>query len=968
MATRQANPVLKHIRTLAGEGNLARLTDRQLLERFTAQADQAAFEVMVRRHGPTVLRVCRSVLRDEHAADDAFQATFLVLARKAGSLWRQELLGSWLYGVAHRVAARARVEAAKRLNREARAETHTVPDPAAELSARELCAALEEEMSRLPEKYRAPFYLCHVEGRTRDQAARQLGRSVRTLQRLLERGRGLLQARLSRRGVSLSAALLAATLTHGQVPAALPAALLAVTLAAARAATTGGAVPVAAAALAGGVLRRMAGTRLKILAVLAFVAVAAGAGLVARPGQPPEPPAPSAKSPDATARQPRAGTDLYGDPLPPGALLRLGSLRLRTGAPVFAVLPTPDGKGVYSGSWVPYVPLWDVATGKEVRRFDLPQKPGAQRRSVLGALALSPDGRTLATATQQGTVYLWDTATARPPRTLAGPAVPVLAIAFAPDGQTLAAAVSAPGEPAEILLWDTATGKERRRWQTRQQDVRCLVADPDGRLLATAGEGATVQLWDAATGKPLQALDGHGKFVWAVAFAPDGKRLATASQDETVRLWDVATGKLLHKFDARGAEVRAVAFSPDRRVLAAAGSPRSLLLWDAASGKQLASLTGLREEVRSLAFFRRDQGLRLATGNGAGTVEILDLPDSATLRRSSADRALPVTPLHARGHRSGVYATAVSPDGKVIATGSQDCTVRLWDAVTGKEFRRLEGHIDWVCDLCFSPEGKYLASGGNDGFIFVREAATGKVVRHLEGHCVTFSPDGRLLATATTTRNPAIQIWDFATGRELRRLHGHKAAIFRLAFSPDGKRLASGGMGALLGLKAGNEEMEVHTMRLWDVASGKLLFQFGDPREYVYALAFTPDGKTLISGGDPRGEKDPGPLRLWETATGKERGPLPGHRDRVWSLTLSPDGRVLASGSSDGTARLWDLHTREEIRRLEGHRGWVTSVAFGPGGRTLVTGSWDTTALVWDVADLVGRGRLPKIDPVPGGR
>jgi RNA polymerase sigma factor (sigma-70 family) len=957
MATRQANPVLKHIRTLAGEGSLARLTDRQLLERFTAQADQAAFEAVVRRHGPTVFRVCRSVLRDEHAADDAFQATFLVLARKAGSLRRQELLGSWLYGVAHRVAARARVEAAKRLNREAHAEARTATDPATELSTRELCAALEEEMSRLPEKYRAPFYLCHVEGRTRDQAARQLGCSLRTLQRLLERGRGLLQARLSRRGVSLSAALLAATLTHGQAPAALPAALLAVTLTAARAATTGGAVPVAAAALAGGVLRRLAGTRLKLLAVLAFVAVATGAGLMSRPGQPPEPPAAPAKSADASAVQPRAGTDLYGDPLPPGALLRLGSLRLRTGAPAFAVLPTPDGKGIYSGSWVPYVPLWDVTTGKEIRHIELPQQPGALQPSDLGALALSPDGRTLATAPLQGTVHLWDTATGRQRLTLPGTSAPVQALAFTPDGQTLAAAVSPPGEPAEILLWDTASGKERRRWQARRKHVRCLAVAPDGKRLATAGEGATVQLWDAATGKPLQALGGHGLFVWAIAFSPDSKRLATANQDNTVRLWDTATGLLLHRFDAREAAVRAVTFSPDGRLLAAAGSLRSLLLWDAASGKQLASLPGLREEVRSLAFVPHAQGLRLATGNGAGTVEILDLPDSATLRRS-ADRTSPVTTLHSRGHRGGVYATAVSPDGKVIATGSQDCTVRLWDAVTGKEFRRLEGHTDWVGGLSFSPDGKYLASGGNDGRIFVREAATGKVVRQLQGRCVAFSPDGRLLATATMAQNPAIQIWDFATGRELRRLLGHRATIFRLVFSPDGKTLASGGIGFLPGLSFEGEPFEKTPLRLWDVASGRRRFEFGDANDSVRALAFTPDGKTLVSGFDPaRKDSNGAPIRLWETATGKERARLTGHQRRIWSVAVSPDGRLLASGSEDGTTRLWDLHAGKEIRRLEGHRGWVTAVAFGQGGRTLVTGSWDTTALVWDIAALVGRGR-----------
>jgi WD40 repeat protein len=331
------------------------------------------------------------------------------------------------------------------------------------------------------------------------------------------------------------------------------------------------------------------------------------------------------------------------------------------------------------------------------------------------------------------------------------------------------------------------------------------------------------------------------------------------------------------------------------------------------------------------------------------------------------------SPLHQFGHQSCIVAVAVSPDGKAIATGGLDATARVWDAATGKELRRLGEHNGWAGEVCYSRDGRLLASSSH-GLVFVREAATGKVVWRLPGRRVAFSPDSKLLATVN--RDPRsvawvwsdIRLWDLATGRELRRLVGHRANIDRLAFSPDGRFLASAGRASPYPAEGGKEDSRGRPICLWDVASGRPLFQFGAPHEYVYALAFTPDGKTLIWGGDQPWDKGRVPIRLWETATGKERGQLPGHRDTVYALALAPDGRTLASGGKDGTARLWDLHTGKELRRLKGHRGPVAAVAFGPRGRTLVTGGWDTTALVWDVADLVGRGRLPKIDPVPGGR
>jgi RNA polymerase sigma factor (sigma-70 family) len=938
------------LRQLVSADACRNLTDGELLQRFAAARDEAAFGELLRRHGLMVLRACRRVLPNDADAEDVFQAAFLVLARKAGSGRWGTSVANWLYGVASRLALKARQAAARRDARTRQPPERRASDPLAEITLREAQAVLDEELGRLPERYRGPLVLCYLEGATRDEAARQLGWSLGTLKRRLEQGRGVLRGRLARRGLTWPAALAAVTLGESVEAGVLPRPLAASTTRAAalfadgaQAGTAG--LPLRAAALA----QRMGkGGRLAWLKTAAALSLALGVALVGAgaPGQRATPRGDTAGPPAEAAR-----VDSHGDPLPPGALLRLGSLRLRTGAPVFAVLPTPDGKAVFSGAVAPHVRLWEVATGKEIRCFEVPQKPDADYLNIVSALALSSDGRTLAIGTRNGPFLLFEVATGKLLRTLSGQPDRSRAVAFSPDSKLLASTAGRSEGPCEIVLWDAGAGKELRRLPGHSQMVYRLTFSPDGKLLASAGEGGEVRLWDTATGRPLRSWDAHGKQpVMALAFTPDGKTLASAGHDGALRLWEVATGKP-RKRQPDSAAFPTLAFSPDGKLLAAkSGAPGFVALWDVASGNQV-ELLKVKQEVRALAFLTRQDGLRLAAGTADGTVLLWDLPGSATLLRP--DRVgRTAEALHALGHQSGVSTVAVSPDGKTIATGSHDHTVRLWDAASGKESRKLEGHWYGIKSLCYSPDGKLLVSAGIDGQVFVREATTGKILHHLSGCCAALSPDGKLLATATTDQKPVIQLWNVATWQELRRLYGPRASIFRLAFSPDGKTLASGGWGSYHGLKGGNVEFENRTMRLWDVASGRQLSQFGDPREYVYALVFTPDGKTLISGGDPSRDKERVPIRLWETATGKERGRIPGHRGGVWSLTLSPDGRTFASGSEDGTARLWDLHTRKELRRLQGHRGWVTAVTFGPGGRTLVTGSLDTTALVWDLRGL----------------
>ena len=284
MATGQPTSLMRFLRGLAAHGG-GDAADGQLLHRFATRHDEAAFAALVGRHGPVVWGVCRRVLRDPNDAEDAFQATFLVLARKAASVARPDLLGNWLYGVACRTAREARARAARRRAKERQAAAVAAADPAADVDWADLRPVLDEEIGALPAKYRVPFVLCYLEGRTNEEAARLLGCPKGTVLSRLAWARERLRHRLTRRGLALGAGLLATRLAHNAAPAAVPAPLVCSTVEAATSVAAGkavaGAVPARVAALTEGVLRAMFMTRLRIATaiVLAAALTAGGVGV-----------------------------------------------------------------------------------------------------------------------------------------------------------------------------------------------------------------------------------------------------------------------------------------------------------------------------------------------------------------------------------------------------------------------------------------------------------------------------------------------------------------------------------------------------------------------------------------------------------------------------------------------------------------------------------------------------------------
>jgi RNA polymerase sigma factor (sigma-70 family) len=520
MTGQQVESLLRYVRRLTPQAGAEHLTDVELLHNFAQSRDEPAFEALIRRHGPLVWHVCWHTLYNTHDAEDAFQATFFVLARKAASIRKRESLGSWLYGVAARIARKAKARRLRQKMRELDCANSPAVAPTADAGWRELECVVQEEVLRLPAKYRTPIVSCYFEGKTNEEAARQLGWPSGTVKVRLARARALLHKRLLRRGITVSPAVAALALdavaTYGKVPARLTES----TVRAALLGSTSGGAAGPMIALAKEALHGMLVAQLKFasLALLTAGILTAGLGALVFAARDLEPAknhpgmaqseASSAQPPARPTAEPAPRTDRYGDPLPPGALARLGSTRLRHGFTTYVLVFAPNGKWLASAGGGRCLCLWDAITGKQLHHF-----AGALHSSTV---AISPDGSLVAGAYEVGRIRLWDTTTGTEVRHLPGSERGVQqALAFSPDGAMLACG----GHDSLVRLCDLATGREIRQLRGHRAAVKTLAFSPDGKTLASGSLDKTIRLWDAASGQERMRLSGQTGYVLHVLYS-----------------------------------------------------------------------------------------------------------------------------------------------------------------------------------------------------------------------------------------------------------------------------------------------------------------------------------------------------------------------------------------------------------------------------------------------------------------
>ena len=641
---------------------------------------------------------------------------------------------------------------------------------------------------------------------------------------------------------------------------------------------------------------------------------------------------------------------------------------------ISSVAFSPDRMTLASAS-VREVKLWNVGSRRNVATLE--------HTYSVDCVAFSPDGKTIATgswggssSSDAGSIWLWDVSARRNIATLEGHSGRVTSVAFSPDGKTLASG----SDDETVKIWNVVTRTIIDTFEGHRSRVRSVAYSPDGTTIASGSEGKysgswdnAVKLWDVATGKNVATYrhvdnisstynspwivdrpSGHAQPVYSVAFSPDGMILASVARPShgkgTVILFDVSEWtrrrpQSIEKISGenqRSSVGSELAKPFEVEVRDQNGNPlqgiQVTFVVITGNGRFSGDSTvkNMSTDANGRATVRLTLGAKPGTTVVVATVAGLDAVTFSAVATGSVNG--PINSI-LRGHSRAVRSVAFSPSGKMIASGSADRTIILWDVATRRNIRTLQNG-GLVQAVAFSPNGRFLASHSNQ--VILWEVATGRkiatLLRTYSYGSVAFSPDGAIVAAGSPDNK--VRLWEVSTRREIATLvHGEIGpSLHAVAFSPTRPILASGSQDGMI--------------KLWNVSTGGHIATLESHSGSVFSVAFSPDGATLASAGitqSSTGDWD-STVELWDVEKKQIIATLDGHSDWIRSVAFSPDSTMLASGSYDNTVRLWDVTTKKPITTLSGHASRVHSIAFSPDGGTLVSGGEDNEIRLWDVS------------------